>query len=104
VFYPYLQRTRRLLTARARANILGHQSRWQQRYNQNRRDPLYCVGDLVFLEVCAGRTKLDARRLGPCTVIQTAGQQHYLVQDNHTGRTDWAHVSQLYPVVERHAQ
>ncbi|CAF5090038.1 unnamed protein product, partial [Rotaria magnacalcarata] len=51
----------------------------------------------------AGRAKLDARWLGPGTVIQLSGQQNYLVRDNLTGRTDWYHVSQLHPVVERHS-
>ncbi|CAF1437935.1 unnamed protein product [Rotaria sp. Silwood1] len=102
IFYPYLQRTRRLITAKARTNILHHQSYWAQRYNQNRRDPVYRVGDLVYVQVSTDRTKLDARRLGPFIVIQTSGQQHYLVKDNLTGRTDWYHVNQLYPVIERH--
>ena len=103
LFHPYLQRTRRILTAQARANILHSQSRWQQRYNHNRRDPHYRVNDLVYVQVCAGRTKLDARWLGPCTVIHVAGQQNYLVRNDLTGRTDWYHVSQLHPVVERHS-
>ena len=101
-FYPYLQRTRRLLTAQARENILKHQSRWQQRYNQNRRDISYQIGDLVYVQISTGRAKLDARRMGPYTIIDTSGQQNYLVQDNLTGRTDWCHVSQLCPVIERH--
>ena len=79
------------------------QSRWQQLYNQNRRDPHYRVNDLVYVQVCADRTKLDARWLGPCTVIHVAGQQDYLVRNDLTRRTDWYHISQLHPVVERHS-
>ena len=101
-FYPYLQRIRSFLTAQARTNISHHQSKWQQRFNENRCNPFYCTGDLVYVQVCAGRGKLDARRIGPCTVVQTDGQQHYLVRDDVTGGTDWAHVSQLQPVIDRH--
>ncbi|CAF1483144.1 unnamed protein product [Rotaria sordida] len=101
IFYPYLQRIRRVLTTNARTNILRHQSRSQQQYNKNRRNPCYSVGDHVYVQVSTGRAKLDARWIGPCTVIQTAGQQRYLVRDDLTGHTDWNHVSQLHPIVER---
>lgn len=102
-FYPYLQKVRRLLTIKARTNILQHQSRWQQRYNQNRRNISYQKGDLVYVQVHTGRSKLDARKRGPCTVIDISGQQTYLIKDNITGQTDWCHVNQLFPVVSRYA-
>ncbi|CAF2802509.1 unnamed protein product [Rotaria sp. Silwood2] len=102
-FYPYLERTRRLLTDRVRNNILKSQSRWQKRYNENHRNIRYRVNDLVYVQVCAGRAKLDARWLGPCIIIKTYGQQNYLVRDDLTGRTDWYHINQLHPVVQRHS-
>ncbi|CAF3004538.1 unnamed protein product [Rotaria sp. Silwood2] len=101
-FYPYLQRVRDLLTNKARTNILYHQSHWKKRYNQYRSDPSYQIGDLVYVHIPAGRSKLDARRLGPCIIIDTSGQQHYLVKNNLTGLTNWYHVNQLHPVVKRH--
>ncbi|CAF2848289.1 unnamed protein product [Rotaria sp. Silwood2] len=101
-FYPYLQRVRHLLTTKARTNILYHQCRWKKRYNQNRRDVSYRIGDLVYLQISAGRSKLDVRRIGPCTIIDTSGQQNYLVKNNLTGQTDWCHVNQLYPLITRH--
>ncbi|CAF3929700.1 unnamed protein product [Rotaria sp. Silwood1] len=101
-FYPYLQRVRDLLTNKARTNILQHQSHWKKRYNQYRSDPSYQIGDLVYDHIPAGRSKLDARRLGPCIIIDTSGQQHYLVKNNLTGLTNWYHVNQLHPVVKRH--
>ena len=101
-FYPCLQRIRHLLTTQARTNILHHQSRWQHRYNQNRRDISYSIGDLVYVQIHVGRAKLDARRYGPCTVLKTSGTQHYLVKNTLTGRADWCHVTQLHPFTKRH--
>jgi hypothetical protein len=101
-FYPYLKRTRHFLTTKARENILHNQSRSQNRYNQNRRDISYHIGELVYVQIPTGRSKLDARRLGPYTIIDTSGTQHYLVKDNVTNRADWRHVSQLYPITKRH--
>ncbi|CAF3559432.1 unnamed protein product [Rotaria sp. Silwood1] len=101
-FYPYLQRVRHFLTNKARTNILHHQSHWKKRYNKHRSDPSYQIGDLVYAHIPSGRSKLDARRLGPCTIIDTSGQQHYHVKNNLTGQTNWYHVNQLHPVVKRH--
>jgi hypothetical protein len=100
-FYPYLKRTRRLLTTQARNNILRHQSQWQQRYNTNRSNPSYRVGASVYVNTAASRTKLDPRRSGPYTILEISGTQNYLVQDPSSGRSSWCHVSQLHPVVER---
>ena len=61
----------------------------------------YAIGDLVFLKVCANRTKLDERWMGPCQVIKTSGEQTYLVEDNETRKSAWAHISQLQPAMER---
>ena len=102
LFYPYLQRVRKLLTRKARNNILYYQTQWQRRYNRNRRDLFYHIGDLVYVQVHTGRSKLDARRFGPCTIIQTSGQQHYLVRNNLSGQADWCHVNQLYPITQRY--
>lgn len=101
-FYPYLKRVRHHLTIKAQTNILNHQSRWQQRYNQNRRDISYRKGDLVYVRVMTGRSKLDTRQRGPCTVIKVTGNQNYLVRDDLTGQTDWCHVNQLFPVITRY--
>ncbi|CAF3857204.1 unnamed protein product, partial [Rotaria sp. Silwood1] len=100
-FYPYLQRVRDLLTKQARTNILHHQTHWKKRYDQYRSDPSYQVDDPVYVHVPTGRSKLDARRLGPCIIVDTSGQQHYLVKNNLTGLTNWYHVNQLHPVVKR---
>lgn len=102
-FYPYLRQVREILTKEAQINIRQHQSSWQQRYNKNRRDMSYRKGDLVYVSIAQGRSKLDPRRQGPYSIIETSGQQHYLVKDDNTGRTDWCHVNQLSPVAHRHA-
>ena len=85
LFYPYLQRVRKFLTRKALNNILYHQKHWQRRYNRNRRDLAYHIGDLVYVQVHAGRSKLDVCRFGPCTLIQTSGQQHDPVRNNLNG-------------------
>lgn len=100
-FHAYLKRARQLLTDRARNNILQQQSRWQQRYNTNRLNLSYRIGDLVYVQVHTGRSKLDARYRGPCTIRGKSGQQHYLVHDDQFGTSTWCHVSQLLPAVTR---
>jgi hypothetical protein len=100
-FYNRLTRTRKILINHSRDNIRRQQQRAKHRYDQHRKDTSYSIGDCVFVKICTGRTKLDERWIGPCCIINKAGEQTYFVHDNVTGRTDWAHISQLRPVVER---
>ncbi len=100
-FYTHLQKTRRIILKQAQENICHKQHLTKQRYDKHRKDPSYAIGDLVFLKVRANRTKLDERWIGPCQVIKKTGEQNYLVEDNETGKTTWAHISQLQPVMER---
>jgi hypothetical protein len=100
-FYKYLQKTRRILLQQAQENIRHQQQSIKQRYDQHRKDITYSIGDLVFLKVCANRTKLDERWIGPCSVIGKRGEQNYLVEDMETGKATWAHISQLQPAVTR---
>ena len=74
---------------------IQHCKHWQRRYNRNCRDLSCHIGDLVYVQVPIGRSKLDVCRFGPCTIIQTSGQQHYLVRNNLTGQSDWCRVGQL---------
>jgi hypothetical protein len=96
-----LNKTRRMMLKQARSSISHQQQLTKQRYNKHRKDICCSVDDLVFLEVCGNRTKLDKRWTSPYCVILRGGEQKYLVEDNKTGKTEWAHVSQLQPVVQR---
>ncbi|CAF1480231.1 unnamed protein product [Adineta ricciae] len=70
-----------------------YNSHWKQRYNRNRQDPSYSVGDRVYLNVATGRTKLDARRSGPYTILDISGTQTYLVHDPSSGYSSWCHIN-----------
>lgn len=101
LFYPCLQRVRHILTTEAQTNIRQQQSSWSQRCNRNRRNMHHRIGDLVYVSVADGQSKLDPRHNGLYTVIETSGQQHYLVRGNDRDQTDWCHVNQLRPSVRR---
>jgi len=101
-FYKKIQRIRKIILSQARNNIRQQQEEVKQRYNHHRTDASYTVGDLVFVKVCAGRTKLDERWSGPYSITDKIGDQTYILQDDETGRMDRAHVCQLQPVVSRH--
>ncbi|CAF5122331.1 unnamed protein product, partial [Rotaria sp. Silwood1] len=85
----------------AQENIRHQQQLTKLRYDKHRKDMSYSIGDLVFLKVCASRTKLGERWIGPCQVTNKTGEQSYFVQDKETGKSTWAHISQLQPVMER---
>ncbi|CAF4620685.1 unnamed protein product, partial [Didymodactylos carnosus] len=100
-FYRHLIKTRRIILKQAQTNIRHQQRLTKQRYDKHRKDISYSIGDLVFLKVCANRTKLDERWIGPCRVINRTGEQNYMVEDTETGKTTMAHISQLQPAVQR---
>ena len=100
-FYHELQRLRKVMIKQSRRNIRHHQTLSQNRYNKDRQDMQYSIGDLVYLKVCNGRSKMDKRWVGPYTVIRKTGRQHYVLQNESTHVTDRAHVSQLQPATQR---
>jgi len=100
-FYKYLERSRKIIIKAACENIRQQQHLSKQRYDTNRKDIAYKIGDLVYVKVCADRHKLDERWVGPFEILQRHGDQHYIVGEQGTARTDRCHVSQLRPVLER---
>ena len=100
-FHKRLQRMRRINLKQARENIRNQQQLSKRRYDSNRKDISYSVGDLVFVKVCTSRSKLDQRWVGPSRVVCKKGDQTYVVKDANTGRTNCVHVGQLQLAVER---
>lgn len=100
-YYRKLQRIRRVMIKQCRTKIHHQQMLSQTRYNKNREDQDYSVGDLVFLKVCSGRTKLGQRWVGPYRIIKKTGRQNYVLENETTRATDRAHVTQLRPVTQR---
>ena len=84
ICHCYLHRTRRIAIAQTWANISHSQSRWRHRYNKNHRDLHYRADDLIYVQFCTCRTKLNAPWFEPCTVIQVAAQQKYFVRNDFT--------------------
>ena len=103
-FYKYLKRSRAIIIKAACENIRQQQYLSKQRYDTNRIDISYNIGDLVYVKVFTDRKKLDERWVGPFEIIERHGEQNYLVCDQGTGRKDQCHVSQLRPVLERKLQ
>ncbi|CAF2908943.1 unnamed protein product [Rotaria sp. Silwood2] len=86
-FFKHLQKIRRTILKQAQENIRHQQQLTKLRYDKHRKDMSYSIGDLVFLKVCVGRTKLGERWIGPCQVTNKTGEQSYFVQDKETGKS-----------------
>ena len=68
------------LNEQAKINILKNQQRYKQRYDLNRTDPSYNIGDLVLdkaLNIC---NKLDIRYQGPFRIIKIITPRTFIVQ------------------------
>ena len=64
----------------ARKNILTTQDKYKQRYDTNRIDPSYKIGDLVLVKTLNLRHKFDLRYEGPFRIIKEITPKTYIVQ------------------------
>ncbi|CAF1362730.1 unnamed protein product [Didymodactylos carnosus] len=64
----------------AQKNILEQQQKSKNRYDRNRSDPQYRIGDLVLIKKINARNKFDIRNEGPFRIIEKLAQKTYVVQ------------------------
>ncbi|CAF3847361.1 unnamed protein product [Rotaria sp. Silwood1] len=68
------------LNEQAKLNIIKNQQRYKQRYDVNRSNPSYNIGDLVLVKTLNIRYKFDIRYEGPFRIIQTITPKTFIVQ------------------------
>ncbi|CAF4138025.1 unnamed protein product [Rotaria sordida] len=68
------------LNEQARINIIKNQERYKQRYDTNRSDPSYNVGDLVLVKTLNMHSKFNVRYEGPFRIIKTLTPKTFIVQ------------------------
>ena len=68
------------LNEQAKINIIKNQQRYKQRYDLNRSDPPYNIGDLVLDKALNIRYKLDIRYEGPFGIIKIITPKTFIVQ------------------------
>ncbi|CAF0910312.1 unnamed protein product [Rotaria sordida] len=68
------------LNEQAKLNIIKNQERYKQRYDTNRSDPLYNIGDLVLVKTLSMRHKFDIRYEGPFRIIERLTPKTFIVQ------------------------
>ncbi|CAF3398661.1 unnamed protein product [Rotaria sp. Silwood2] len=68
------------LNEQAKINITKNQDRYKQRYDENRSDPSYNIGDLVLVKTLHIRYKFDTRYEGPFRIIQIITPKTFIVQ------------------------
>ena len=69
-----------LLNRIAQNNILATQDTYKQRYDSNRSNPIYNIGDLVLVKTLNIRHKFDLRYEGPFRIIKELKPKTYIVQ------------------------
>ena len=90
------------LNEQARTNIIRNQERYKQRYNINRSDPSYNIGDIVLVKTLNTRSKLDIRYEGPFRIIKKQAPKTFIVQ--HVKKSTFQRqvtVDVLLPIFER---
>jgi len=64
----------------AKEHILKQQARYKLRYDNNRSNPSYNIGDLVLVKTLHPRSKFDIRYEGPFRIIDQLTPKTFLVQ------------------------
>ncbi|CAF1431112.1 unnamed protein product, partial [Rotaria magnacalcarata] len=68
------------LNEQAKINIIRNQERYKQRYDINRVDPSYNIGDLVLVKTLNIRHKFDIRYEGPFRITKQLTQKTFIIQ------------------------
>jgi hypothetical protein len=98
-YFANLQKILQVYHRHAKTNIVNQQRYNKLRYDTNRRDPRFHLGDRVFTKIFAARGKLDPRYSAhPNTIVQT-NHPTYTVRHDDTGIEHRYHVSDLRPVI-----
>ena len=92
-----------ILNEKAKINIIQNQERYKQRYDINRSDPDYNIGDLVLVKTLNIRHKFDIRYEGPFKIVKQITPKTFIVQ-HIKKQTLYRQVTTdvLLPIFERH--
>jgi hypothetical protein len=91
-----------MITTQARQNILNQQTKYKTRYDSNRSNPFYKVGDTVLVKNIDARHKLDIRYDGPYRILQQLGQKTFVVQHlKSLTKNKQVTVDMILPLFER---
>ncbi|CAF1639613.1 unnamed protein product [Rotaria magnacalcarata] len=67
------------LNEQAKINIIRNQERYKQRYDINRADPSYNIGDLVLVKILNIHHKFDICYEGPFRIIRQLTQKTFII-------------------------
>ncbi|CAF1160584.1 unnamed protein product, partial [Didymodactylos carnosus] len=98
-YWTEIQRFKAITNKMARSNIQYQQTLTKQRYDRNRSSPVYNTGDLVWLKILIGQSKLDERYRSPYRLTDKTTAVNYRLDDDDGALV--AHVNNLLPVYER---
>ncbi|CAF1573552.1 unnamed protein product [Didymodactylos carnosus] len=99
-YFAQLNKSLKIYHKNVTENIFKQQRLSKVKYNQNRQDPHYDIGDPVLLRIQGSRSKLDPRfHPAPKIIVKT---QHptYFVKDEDTQEELQVHVNDLRAILE----
>ena len=100
-YWEKANRFKKLAIRAARMNIQQQQSMSKQRYDAGRANPIYTQGDLIWVKVLSGRTKLDSRFHGPFIIIEKITDVKYIIEHAEEHYRQEEHVNNFIPFYDR---
>ncbi|CAF4494586.1 unnamed protein product, partial [Didymodactylos carnosus] len=99
-YYAQLNKCLKLYQLYSRENTIKQQNLSAIRYNKNRKDQHYNIGDYVLTRIQGNRLKLDPRFHPTPMIIIKEKHPTYIVKDPETNETTQIHVNDLRPILE----
>ncbi|CAF1447203.1 unnamed protein product [Didymodactylos carnosus] len=90
------------LTQDMKRIVLNSQRKYKEKYDLNRSNPTYSIGDLVLVKTTAARNKFSVRNEGQFRVQKQLGPKTYFVE--HVRKPEYQKqvtVDSIIPIVER---
>jgi hypothetical protein len=98
-YFDQLRKTLRIYHQAARQHIIVQQQHSKTKYDSNRHDPQYCIGDKVLTRIHGNRGKLDPKYSSTPKVIIRTNHPTYEVLDEETHVSSQVHVADLRPIL-----
>ena len=99
ICFENLQRILHVYHEQAQHNIIAQQQSNKVRYDKNRSDPHFQIGDHVFTKIFTARGSLDPRYSSEPHIITEVRHPTYFVLNKSTGVVKRFHVSDIRPVI-----
>ena len=98
-YWSQILQHKNIALKQAKPNIMHQQQLSKRRFDKHRSHPQFLPGDLVWMKLLVGCSKLDPRYTGPARIIQVLSPVSFIVEDQNFQRLQvhFNTIKRVYP-------